>query len=329
VRLRRRRRVCSECGQLGRLPIHDRRVKRWRHLDLGASRCIIECELRRLWCRSCGGPRLEPVPWARPGAPYTRDFEDLVAFLAQQMAKTPIARLLRVAWDSVGQIVERVVSEHLDERRLTGLVAIGVDEISYRKGQRYLTCVADHASGAIVWARPGRNAATLAAFFDGLGDRKCSIRAVSIDMSAGYENAIKAAVPDAETCFDPFHVVKLANEAINQVRRADWNAHAKSTTQTGTWLKGVRWALLKAPERLTDRQAAKLAEVQHANRGLYRAYLLKEELRALNHLPDPSLASEHLAAWLARATRSKLKPFIRLARTIRRHRDGILAAIHL
>jgi transposase len=96
-----------------------------------------------------------------------------------------------------------------------------VDEISYRKGQRYLTCVANHASGAIVWARPGRNAATLAAFFDCLGDRKHSIRAVSIDMSAGYEIAIKAAVPDAEICFDPFHVVKLANEAINQVRRAD------------------------------------------------------------------------------------------------------------
>ena len=129
VRLRRRRRVCSQCGQVGRLPIHDRRVKRWRHLDLGASRCFIECELRRLWCRSCGGPRLEPVPWARPGAAHTRDFEDLVAFLAQQMAKTPIARALRVAWDTVGRIVERVVADHLDQRRLTGLVAIGVETV--------------------------------------------------------------------------------------------------------------------------------------------------------------------------------------------------------
>jgi len=195
VRLRRRRRVCSQCGQVGRLQIHDRRVKRWRHLDLGSSRCIVECELRRLWCRDCGGPRLEPVPCARPHSGYTRDPEDVVAFLAQQMAKTPIARLLRVAWDSVGRIVERVVSDHLDERRLDGLVAIGVDEISYRKGQRCLTCVADHGTGAVIWARPGRNAATLAAFFGELGERKTSIRAVSIDMSAGYENAIKAASP--------------------------------------------------------------------------------------------------------------------------------------
>jgi transposase len=182
-------------------------------------------------------------------------------------------------------------------------VAIGCDEISYRPGQRYLTRVADHASGAIIWAQPGRNAATLAAFFDELGDRKQSIRAVSIDMNAGYENAIQAAVPDAEVCFDPFQV------AVNQVRRADWNAHAESTTATGDWLKGVRWALLKTPEHLTTRQQTKLAEVQAANRGLYRAYLLKEELRALYHLPDRSLAAEHLAAWLAWASRSKLKPF--------------------
>src|SRR5437667_7142201 len=264
VRLRRRLRVCSGCGQVGRLALHDRRVKRWRHLDLGASRCIIECELRRFWCGACGGPRLEPVPWARSGSGYTRDFEDLVAFLAQQMAKTPIARVLGAAWDSVGRIVTRVVADQLDETRLAGLVAIGCDEISYRRGRRYLTCVADHATGAIIWARPGRNAATLQAFFDELGDRKRSIRAVSIDMSAGYANAVTEAVPQAEVCFDPFHVVKLANEAVNDVRRADWNAHAKSTTQTGKWLKGVRWALLKAPERLTTRQQTKLAEVQAA-----------------------------------------------------------------
>jgi transposase len=129
VRLRRRRPVCALCGQTGRqLEIHDRRVKRWRHLDLGASRCVIECELRRLRCPDCGVVRLEPVPWARPGSPYTRDFEDVVAWLAQQMPKTPIAGPLRIGWDSVGRIVERVMVDHLDEHRLDGLVAISVDE---------------------------------------------------------------------------------------------------------------------------------------------------------------------------------------------------------
>jgi len=176
VRLRRRRRVCGRCGQTGRrLQIHDRRVKRWRHLDLGANRCVIESELRRLRCPDCG-VHLEAVPWARYAAHHTRDFEDVVAWLAQQMAKTPIAGLLRIGWDTVGRIVERVVADHLDDTRLHGLVAIGVDEISYRRGQRYLTSVVDHHGGAIVWCAPGRNAQTLQAFFALLGERRRSIQ---------------------------------------------------------------------------------------------------------------------------------------------------------
>ena len=328
VRLRRRRRICAECGQTGRLEIHDRRVKRWRHLDLGANRCVIECELRLLRCRDCG-VRAEPVPWARPGAHHTRDFEDTVAWLAQQMAFTPITRLLRIGWETVGRIVQRVVADHLDEHRLTGLVCIGVDEISYRRHHRYLTSVADHRSGAIVWCAPGRNSATLQAFFDRLGDHKHSIRAVSIDMSGDYQRAIRANVPDAQVCFDPFHVVRLAARATDQVHRDEWNRHERSHTPTGRWVKHTRWSLLKAPERQSIYQLATLAEVQAENRRLYRAFLLREELRLLYHLPDPALAPDHLDAWLAWATRSRLKPFVRLARTVRQHRDGILAAIRL
>jgi transposase len=328
VRLRRRRRVCSRCGQTGRLAIHGRRVKRWRHLDLGVNRCVIECELRRLWCGSCGA-QFEAVPWARAGSCYTRDFEDVVAWLAQQMAKTPIAGLLRIAWDTVGRIVERVIADRLDHTRLSGLVAIGVDEISYRRHHRYLTTVVDHQAGAIVWCAPGRNRATLAEFFDELGDRKTSIRAVSIDMSGGYEKAIRDAVPTAEIAFDPFHVVRLAQRAVDQVRRDEWNAHERSHTPTGRWIKGTRWSLLKAPEKQSINQLAILAEVQQANRALYRGFLLKEELRLLYQLDDPRLAPAHLDAWLAWASRSQLRPFIRLARTIRRHRAGVLAAIRL
>jgi len=329
VRLRRRRRVCGECGQTSRqLEIHDRRVKRWRHLDLGANRCVIECELRRLRCRSCG-VRLEPVPWARPGAHHTRDFEDVVAWLAQQMAFAPITRLLRVGWHTIGPIVARVVADGLDDRRLDGLVCVGVDEISYRRRHRYLTTVADHATAAIVWCQPGRNSATLQAFFDELGDRKQSIRAISIDMSGEYQRAIRHAVPDAEICFDPFHVVRLGARAVDRVRRDEWNAHDRSHTPQGRWVKSTRWSLLKAPENQTIGQLATLHEVSQVNRRLYRAFLLREELRLLYHLPNSALAPAHLDAWLNWAARSRLKPFVRLARTLREHRDGILAAIRL
>lgn len=329
VALRRRRRVCSDCGQTGqRLRVHARRRVRWRALDLGSQRCLIEAELRRLDCPDCG-VRYEAVPFARAGASHTRDFEDTVAYLAQQMARTPLLRLMRVGWEAVGRIIERVVADHLDERRLEGLVVIGVDELAYRKHQRYLTCVADHVRGGIVWVGEGRSAASLQEFFDELGDHKTTICAVSIDMSAAYAKAIRSALPDAEVCFDPFHVVALASKAVDQVRRSEWNAKGKSKTGDGRWVKGARWALLKAPEKLSARQQAKLAEVQEHNKGLYRAYLLKEQLRGLYYLARPEQAEPYLDAWLAWASRSKLRPFVKLARTIREHRDGVLAATRL
>src|SRR5450755_1765043 len=202
VALRRKHPVCSGCGVRG-LPIKDHRVKRWRHLDLGGVRCVIECRLRRLYCPGCGDLP-EAVEWARGGARYTRDFDDLVAWLAQQMSQTQVTRLMRIAWGTVGKILERVVADKLDSGRLDGLVFIGVDEVSYGAEHKFLTCVADHQAGSIVWATEGRNADSLQAFFAGLTDeQKASIKAVSIDMSAGYEKAIRAedGVPHAQVLF--------------------------------------------------------------------------------------------------------------------------------
>ena len=209
------------------------------------------------------------------------------------MARSQVQALLRIAWGTVGRIIERVVADHLDERRLVRLVQVGCDELSYRRGQRYLTNVADHATRRIVWSRPGRNAETLQAFFDELGERKDSIKAISIDMSGGYEKAIRAALPDAQIAFDPFHVVALAGRAVDDVRREEWNAKGKSRTPEGKWIKNVRWALRKAPESLTDRQRVALAQVQQTNARLYRAYL-RLPLRRAPHRPHlPLLRRNH------------------------------------
>jgi transposase len=321
--------VCSGCGTRG-LPIKEYRCKSWRHLDLGALRCEIECLLRRLYCPGCGDV-YERVPWARAGSPYTRDFEDTVAFLAQQMAKTPLAKLMRIGWRSVGKILARVVADKLDRGRLDGLVMIGVDEVSHGAGHRFLTCVADHQTGGVVWAAPGRNAQTLQGFFAELTDeQKASITAVSIDMSAGYEKAIRApeGLPNAEVCFDPFHVVSLGGKAADQVRRDEYNRHGRSSSGEGRWIKGTRYSLLKDTANQTPKQLAKLAEVVLTNKRMYRAFLLLGELRYLYRLPKDE-AAERLDAWLAWASRSKLKPFVKLARTIRKHKAGVLAAIEL
>ena len=329
VALRRKRPICSGCGARG-LKIKDHRVKRWRHLDAGGLRCVVECRLRRLYCPGCGDLP-EMVEWARGGARYTRDFDDLTAWLAQQMSQTQVTRLMRIGWETVGKIVTRVVAEKLPGGRLDGLELIGVDEVSYGADHKFLTCVADHEKGSIVWATEGRNAASLQAFFDGLTvEQKASIKAVSIDMSAGYENAIRApeGVPHAEVCFDPFHVVQLGGKAADQVRRDEYNQHGRSGTETGKWIKGTRYSLLKDTAKQTAKQLLKLAEVVLTNKRMYRAFLLYGELRHIYRLPKHE-APERLDAWLAWASRSRLKPFIKLARTIRKHKAGVLAAVEL
>ena len=178
-------------------------------------------------------------------------------------------------------------------------------------------------------ATEGRNAASLQAFFDGLSDeQKASIRAVSIDMSAGYEKAISAAIPDAEVCFDPFHVVQLGSKACDQVRRDEYNHHGRSSSGEGKWIKGTRYSLLKDTANQTAGQLYKLAEVVLENKRMYRAFLLYGELRYIYRLPADE-APARLDAWLAWASRSRLKPFVKLARTIRQHKQGVLAAVRL
>jgi transposase len=189
-------------------------------------------------CDACAARRAGSIssPWrGRPDAHHTRDFENVVAWLAPSRPRPRSRSLLRVGWGTVGKIVTRVVADQLDERRLGGPVAIGCDEIRYRRGRRYLTSVVNHESGAIVWCAAGRNAATLQRFFDELGDRRESIRAVSIDMAGGYAKAIRDIISHADIYFGPFHVIRLAQRAGDQVRRDEWNAHELSHTRTGKW----------------------------------------------------------------------------------------------
>ena len=332
IRLRRRRLRCP-CGFSTRA-VYDRSVRRWRHLDLGACRLHLEAEIRRLHCRSCGRVVTEQVPWARPGARLSRDLEDLIAFCAQRMDKTTVARLLRVSWASVARAVVRVVADHLDAARLDGLYRIGVDEVSYRKGHRYLTVVADHdRDGAVVWTDEGRDAQTLTRFFDALGPKRTKqLEAISTDMGAGYARAIadQQAAGDliARVCIDPFHVVKLANEAIDACRRWAWN-EARRQGADARWIKHTRWALVKDPGTLTTSQRLVLEELRRSRSVLHRAWQLKEALRDVYRLRSFGAAHQFLDRWLAWACRSRIPAFVKLSRTIRAHRDGILAAVEL
>lgn len=332
VALRRRRLVCPLCAFSTRARYDTRPVtSTWRHLDFGRWRVLVRARLRRLRCPE-HGVRVEAVPFARARSGFTREFEDLVAFLATKTDKTTITRLSRVDWDTVGRICERVVADGLDPTRLDGLVNIGVDEVSWRRHHHYLTLVADHTGKKIVWGSPGKDTATLDKFFTELGNERAGqLAAVSMDMGAAFNKSVRDHAPQAVICIDPFHAVQLVTDALDVVRRAAWNELRKLPDQDAAKrFKGARWALLKRPENLTDDQSATLRRLRARGGAVWRAYALKEAFRAIfaGDL-DTADVEALLDRWCSKASRSRLDPFVKVAKTIRRFRDGILAAIRL
>lgn len=324
VRPKWRRPRCGVCGRRGR--VYDRRpVRRWSHLSLGRCRIDLSYAPWRVDCPECG-IRTERVPWAAHGSRFTRDFEELVAYLAQITDQTKVTQLTGVAWATVGTIVERVVQQRLDPSRLDRLRRIGIDEFSYRKRHHYVTVVVDHDRRRVVWAAEGRSAAVLGAFFEALGEtRRRQLDLVTMDMSGGYLKAVGQWLPEATVVFDRFHVERLVLDALDGVRRS--LVRELLGTAEARAVKGTRFTLLRNPWNITPAEEEKLAELQRRYRPLYRAYLLKESFVAALEQPDSDQARNALERWLSWAQRSRLKPFVRVARTVRRHLEGILAYV--
>lgn len=319
-------RGCSRCSRCGRkCPRYDRLApRRWRDLDFGAHEVAIEATLARVDCKRCGKV-VEQVSWAAPKARFTYRFEEQVGWMAQHLDKTAISKLMRISWRAVGHIVERVVARRREPIDWTKVTAIAVDELSHRKGQRYLTLVSDLESGRILWSKEGRSGATLEAFFDKIGPEACArITHAAIDMFEGYARVIRSRLPNATLIYDRFHVQQLVSNAVDEVRRDEWQRLRGTDQARG--VKHLRWALLKNPWNVTPSQQERLAELPRLNRVLYRAYLLKEALAGIYRgLYTTPWAKRRFNEWIAWASRSRLAPFRRVAATLRRCFDGVLA----
>jgi transposase len=325
VRARRRQRGrCGLCRRRCRGYDRGHGRRRWRHLDAGTLQVWLEAEAPRVSCPQ-HGVTVAHTPWARHGAGHTTAFDDTVAWLAVATSKTAVTELMRVAWRTVGSIVTRVSAEAVAARDpLAGLARIGIDEISYKRGHRYLTVVVDHDAKRLVWAAPGRDRATLRRFFDALGTERCArITHVSADGADWIGDVVAERCPAAVVCADPFHLVAWATAALDEVRRQVWNDARRTGDKAGARkLKGARYALWKNPGDLTESQRLKLAWIAAANRPLHRAWELKEAFRKVIQVKGAH-GSHLLDDWLAWASRSRLKPFVELARKIRKHRPAI------
>jgi transposase len=257
------------------------------------------------------------------------------------MNKTAVSYLTRIAWRTVGAIITRYWQDVEDVfDRFENLTRIGIDEISYKKGHKYLTIVVDHDTGRLLWAGPGRDRETLTEFFDLLGPRRCAaITLVSSDAAAWIKTTVGRRCPNATLCADPFHIVAWATDALDEQRRAAWNnAAGRTRFRPSNWrqstssgqaqsLKHARYALWKNPENLTDHQRLQIDWIAKTDPSLYRAYLLKEALRYVFAVKGEK-GSEALDKWLAWAQRCRIPAFTNLAKRIKKNREAIEATLH-
>jgi transposase len=268
------------------------------------------------------------VPWARHDSAFSRAFEDLVVHDAIIGNKAAAAARYGISWRAVNNACGRLAEEALGRvDLLDGLVAVAIDEVKYKKGHKYLTVVCDHVTGKVVWAAKGRSKDTVAAFFDALGPRAENLQFVTADGATWITDVVALRAPDATVCLDTFHVIGWATKALDEVRRAEWNKLRQAgAAKAAKEFKGLRFLLRRNWANLTMGQREVIWALEAANRRTFRAFQLKEELADIFALPLIQ-ARRALDDWLAYASRSKLAPFVKLARTIRSYRASIEATI--
>ncbi len=233
-----------------------------------------------------------------------------------------------ISWRAVNNMCVRLATEALNQvDLLDGLVAIAIDEVKYKKGHKYLTVVCDHMTGRVIWAAKGRSKQTVGTFFDALGARAADLQFVTADGAVWITDVVAQRAPDAIVCLDTFHVIGWATKALDEVRRQEWNKlRDAGAAKAAKAFKGLRFLLRRNWENLTMGQRDTIWALESANRRMFRAFQLKEELRDIFALPLYA-AQRALDDWLAYASRSKLAPFVKLARSIRVYRDSIEATI--
>ena len=346
---------CGCCGCKGRYYDKGRGARAWRTLDCGGHEVYLRYSVYRVYCPHCKAVHTCMVPWASHGSRFTERFEQVTAWVALQMDKSAASKFMRIAWHTVGDIMSRVFESVAAKSAspLEGLVNIGIDETSYRKGHSYITVVVNHDTNTVVWAHKGHGKEIIEMFFNELTeDQRASILLVSGDGARWITESVKDFCPNAKRCVDPFHVVEWANNALDSMRIDAWR-RARATLaemvrkikEDGTandkdakerirqakkdveQIKQSKYALGKNPENLTANQQERLALIQAEDPQLMRGHAMKEKLRLIFKLTDQSLAEEELDGWLGWAQRCRIPAFVELGRKIRRHKEHILNTV--
>jgi transposase len=315
--------ICSCCERPA--PLYDRLNKRrFEFVPLWGYRVFLVYRMRRVDCTGCG-VKVEQVPWARGKQELTATYQQYLAHWAKKLSWKEVAVSFRTSWEKVFQAVEYIVEWGLEHRDLSGITAIGVDEIAWRKGHNYLTMVyqIDAGKTRLLWIGKERTTKTLLRFFRFFGkERSQELKYVCSDMWRPYIKVIQKKAGQALHILDRFHIVAKINKAIDEVRAGEHRQMQKDGYEPV--LKNSRWCLLKRGENLTEKQEAKLQDLLQYNLRSVRAYLLKEDFNGFWEYVSPAWAEKFLDRWCTRVMRSKIEPMKKVAKTIRKHKPLIL-----
>jgi transposase len=316
--------VCSACGS-SQVISRGQVERRFRSLPIGRKPTTVVFPIPRVECDACGLVRQVDVLFAESRRSYTNAFERYALELSRSMTIRDVALHLNVGWDLIKDIQKRDLSRRYAKPKLKHLRNIAIDEIAIAKGHRYLTVVMDLESGAVVFVGDGKGADALKPFWKRLRPSGAKIQAVAMDMSVAYRGAVSTHLPKAKIVFDHFHVIKLFNEKLSELRRELYR-EATDMMQKKV-LKGTRWLLLKNPENLDEKQDEKrrLKEALKLNEPLATAYYLKDDLRRFWDQPGKRFATTFLDGWIRRAETSGIKVLQQMAKTLAAHRSGLLA----
>jgi transposase len=315
---------CSACGSR-QVVSRGHAERQFLTLPIGSRKTTVALPIPRVECQACGLVRQVKVPFADPRRSYTKSFERYVLELSRSMTIRDVAHHLDVGWDMVKEIQKRDLSRRFAKPKLKHLHAIAIDEIAVARGHRYLTVVLDLDSGAVVFVGDGKGADALKPFWKRLLPSGAKIEAVAMDMSGAYQAAVRANLPKAAIVFDRFHVVKLFNDKLSDLRRALYREATE--VQHKEVLKGTRWLLLKNAENLDPKkdEKSRLKEALKLNEPLATAYYMKEDLRRFWEQPGKRFATTFLDGWIRRAFASGIKILQQMAKTLAAHRSGLLA----
>ena len=299
-------------------------IRKLRTVPIGCKPVWLLVEIPRVFCCKCGAVRQIDTGISSPRRSYTRKFERFVITLSKVMTLKDIAAFVNVGWDCIKDIVKNNLLKRFSEPSLKNTRYIAIDEVSIRKGHKYLTLVLDIERGVVLFVGNGKGADALTSFWQRLGKRKKQILAVCTDMGPGYISAVLKNLPDTPLIFDRFHAVKLMNDTLSDIRRA--LHHELTDIMHKTVIKGTRWLLLKNPENLSTAhdEASKLKEALRLNVPLSTAYYMKEDLRQFWEQPDRDSAEKVIDDWINRAWSSGISPLVKMGTTIKAYKSGIL-----